>query len=144
MKALIIYATNDGHNFELGQFIQQLVLPTAPLVNVADYAQIPLANLDLLVLCPCTYGEGQLTAKEEQFYHYLQEQPVFPAAYYLAGVGDRNFGRERFANAVTIFNQLLHQHSRAIDCPLKIDYDEINSAHQQIITSINRYLQRRK
>ena len=71
MNTLILYDTLYGHNFELGNFIHQTILPTAIFLSFKEALQVKLDSIDLLILCPCTYGEGQLTASEEKFYNYL-------------------------------------------------------------------------
>ena len=73
MNTLILYDTLYGHNFELGNCIYQTILPSAIFLSFKEALQVKLDSIDLLILCPCTYGEGQLTASEEKFYNYLSQ-----------------------------------------------------------------------
>lgn len=126
MNTLILYDTLYGHNFELGTFIHQTILPSASFLSFREGFQVKLDRIDLLILCPCTYGEGQLTASEEKFYNYLCQFSVPRLIYYIAGVGDKNFGSAKFANAVNIFDHQLRQHGASpLASSLKIDYEDL-------------------
>lgn len=133
MNKLIIYDTIYGHNFELSKFIHDQLLPEASLISFKEFSPTMLSNHDFLILCPCTYGEGELTANEQVVYDYLSNRSLSHLTYYLAGIGDCNFGQERFANAVNIFDKLLRQRQAVPIAPsLKADYEDIAKAHQQI------------
>lgn len=145
MNTLILYDTVYGHNFELGGYIHQNLLPDSSLLPFKESLTVKLDNIDLLILCPCTSGEGQLTVNEEKFYNYLSEFSLKSLTYYIAGIGDQNFGRENFANAVNIFDQRLqYQHARQLGPSLKIDYEDIDNGQQIIAKEISKYLKTRK
>ncbi len=145
MNTLILYDTLYGHNFELGNFIYQTILPSAIFLSFKEALQVKLDSIDLLILCPCTYGEGQLTASEEKFYNYLcQCQFSVPRlVYYIAGVGDKNFGPAKFANAVNIFDRQLRQHGASpLASSLKIDYEDLPTAQQTVTDEITNFLRK--
>ena len=134
MNTLVLYDTLYGHNFELGNFIHQTILPSAIFLSFKEA---------LLILCPCTYGEGQLTASEEKFYNYLCQFSVPRLVYYIAGVGDKNFGPAKFANAVNIFNYQLRQHGASpLASSLKIDYEDLPTAQQTVTDEITNFLRK--
>lgn len=143
MNTLILYDTLYGHNFELGNFIHQIILQSAIFLSFKEALQVKLDSIDLLILCPCTYGEGQLTASEEKFYNYLCQFPVPRLVYYIAGVGDKNFGPAKFANAVNTFDHQLRQHGASpLASSLKIDYEDLPTAQQTVTDEITNFLRK--
>ena len=143
MNTLILYDTLYGHNFELGTFIHQTILPSASFLSFKEALQVNLDRINLLILCPCTYGEGQLTASEEKFYNYLCQFSVPRLIYYIAGVGDKNFGSAKFANAVNIFDHQLRQHGASPLAPLlKIDYEDLPTAQQTVTDELTNFLRK--
>ena len=143
MNTLILYDTLYGHNFELGTFIHHTILPSASFLSFKEALQVNLDRINLLILCPCTYGEGQLTASEEKFYNYLCQFSVPRLIYYIAGVGDKNFGSAKFANAVNIFDHQLRQHGALPLAPsLKIDYEDLPTAQQTVTDELTNFLRK--
>lgn len=143
MNTLILYDTLYGHNFELGNFIHQTLLPSAIFLSFKEALQVKLDSINLLILCPCIYGEGQLTAPEEKFYNYLCQFSPIRLTYYIAGVGDKNFGPAKFANAVNIFDHQLRQHDASpLASSLKIDYEDLPVAQQTVTDEITNFLRK--
>ncbi len=98
MNTLILYDTLYGHNFELGNFIYQTILPSASVPRLV---------------------------------------------YYIAGVGDKNFGPAKFANAVNIFDRQLRQHCASpLASSLKIDYEDLPTAQQTVTDEITNFLRK--
>ena len=136
MNTLILYDTLYGHNFELGNFIHQTLLPSAIFLSFKEALQIKLDSINLLILCPCTYGFWK-------FYNYLCQFSPIRLTYYIAGVGDKNFGPTKFANAVNIFDHQLHQHSASpLASSLKIDYEDLPAAQQTVTYEITNFLRK--
>ncbi len=131
MNTLILYDTLYGHNFELGNFIYQTLLPSAIFLSFKEALQIKLDSINLLILCPCTYGEGQLTAPEEKFYNYLCQFSPIRLTYYIAGVGEN------------IFDHQLRQHDASpLASSLKIDYEDLPVAQQTVTDEITNFLRK--
>lgn len=144
MNVIIIYSTIYGHNFEISQFIHNKLLPTISLISVDDFASINLANYDLIIMCPCTYGEGQLTATEEAFYHYLAKCHLPESDYLVIGIGDKHFGPTKFANAAYLFaSQLARTGASPVTRPLRVDYDEVKTVQKRVRRIINNYYQKK-
>lgn len=144
MNAIIIYSTLDGHNLEMGLFLRQKLLASVPLISTADFAKVQLADYDLLVLCPCTYGEGQLTETDQLFYNALGKYHLPDTSFLVIGIGDKAFGPHNFANAATLFARQLQQTGATpIVPPLKVDYEEVGTARKRAVKVITKYYQKK-
>ncbi|MBB1078902.1 flavodoxin-like domain-containing protein [Limosilactobacillus sp. STM2_1] len=144
MNVIIIYSTIYGHNLEMSQFIHDKILPDSTLISMDNFTPVNLANYDLIIMCPCTYGEGQLTTNEEAFYHYLTKCCLTGSDYLIVGVGDKHFGPRKFANAVSIFaEKLAAAGASSITHPLKVDYDEAKLVQKRVNKIINNYYQKK-
>lgn len=139
MKILVLYETIFGHNLELSQEIQRKV-PTAYVSKMSDFNLLTIKNFSLLVFCPCTYGQGQLTPAEDKFCQQLIKCSLKGISYFVVSIGDRTFGNKQFANAATIFDMKLQTtEATRINNPIKIDYDEMSLKIPSIISRINQW-----
>lgn len=139
MQMLVLYETIFGHNLELAQQVQEK-FPTSNLVKISAAKPESLKAADLVVLCPCTYGEGQLTAPEVSFCQGLDHTNLADTSYLVTGVGDKDYGSYQFARAAIIFDHYLKAAgAQPIAKPLRIDYDELNDKAKQIVTIIQNW-----
>lgn len=133
MKALILYSTIYGHNLEMSQFIHQSLLPYADWMQIDNFDFTTLADYDLLVLCPCTYGEGYLQPRDEAFQNFLKKSRLPRLKYLIVAAGDRDFGPSDFANAANIFQfRLKAAGAQPVSGPIKYDFADFLHTEQQL------------
>lgn len=133
MKILILYSTIYGHNLEMSKFIQQRFFPQADYLTITEFNPIMLKDYDLLIICPCTYGNGELWPADESLASFLKKSHLAHLKFTVIGAGDRNFGQGSFANAVDIFSYLLKRTgAQEVHAPLKYDFDDLLTVQEQL------------
>lgn len=138
MKVLILYSTIYGHNLETGCFIRHHFFQKADWSSIAQFDSAMLADYDLLVICPSTYGEGYLQPQDENFAGFLKGHHFPHLNFLVIGAGDRNFGHASFANAANIFFYLLkHSGAHPLHAVIKYDFANLLTAEdglEQLLT----------
>ncbi|WP_076461363.1 flavodoxin domain-containing protein [Limosilactobacillus caccae] len=140
MRILILYSTIYGHNLEMSQFIKQRLLTTTTYTTIKDFDSSQLPTYDLLVLCPCTYGEGTLYPDDQDFYDQLKSLRITNLHYLLIGAGDKTFGPSCFANACSLFNyRLRKQGAQPVMPPIKYDLDDTKKMQNELPRLFEQY-----
>ena len=135
-SALVVYASITGNNEEVGEIINEEL----NRLNVnSEIKEISLTNadefedVDICVVCPYTYGEGDLPEEGMDFYEDLPNLNLKGKVFGCAGSGDTYY--EDFATAVDDFaNQLLKAGATQGTENLKIDLTVDEEDLKNIIT----------
>ncbi|WP_282803214.1 flavodoxin domain-containing protein [Secundilactobacillus kimchicus] len=128
-KIAIYYASLTGNNEEVAEFLATEFARyglKAPLANLESVTVDDLAALDLAIIVPYTYGEGDLPEEGIDLFNDLETIKLPHLIFGVAGSGDTCYGAT-FCQAVNRFNTRLAstgaiQGSRPVCIDLRIDH----------------------
>ena len=134
MQIYINYASIDGHNLELAEFLQAQFDKTNS-VSLGSCSPQTLTKLkpgNLLILVPATYGSGEIAAPGLTMYQALSKWQGQDVYFWVLGIGDQGYCDD-FCQAVLTFDQALAQTgARRLQSPLLLDY-ELDQANEELV-----------
>ncbi|MCT6893715.1 MAG: flavodoxin [Bombilactobacillus mellifer] len=103
-SALVVYASITGNNEEVAEIVNEelkklKVNSTLKEISITNADEFE--NVDICVVCPYTYGEGDLPEEGMDFYEDLPTLNLKGKVFGCAGSGDTYY--EEFATAVDDF-----------------------------------------
>ncbi|MGL5899000.1 MAG: flavodoxin [Lactobacillaceae bacterium] len=103
-NALVVYASITGNNEEVAEIVNEelkrlKVNSTLKEISITNADEFE--NVDICVVCPYTYGEGDLPEEGMDFYEDLPTLNLKGKVFGCAGSGDTYY--EEFATAVDDF-----------------------------------------
>lgn len=103
-SALVVYASITGNNEEVAEIVNEelkrlKINSTLKEISITNAEEFE--NVDICVVCPYTYGEGDLPEEGMDFYDDLPNVNLKGKIFGCAGSGDTYY--EQFATAVDDF-----------------------------------------
>ncbi|KRK47154.1 flavodoxin [Secundilactobacillus kimchicus] len=128
-KAQVVFATITGNNEDIADIITEQFEALGVEVTETEISQTEaddLKNVDICVVCPYTYDEGQLPDEGMDFYEDLKGLDLKGKIYGVAGSGDL-FYEDDYNVAVDAFSAAFKQAGAtqgAQDIKINLEPDE--------------------
>lgn len=109
--ACVVFATITGNNEDIADIISEKLDELGVDVTESEISQTDadsLEDVDICVVCPYTYDDGQLPEEGMDFYDDLQDVDLTGKVYGVAGSGDTFYGDD-FCVAVDAFSKALKE-----------------------------------
>ncbi|KRK97212.1 flavodoxin nitric oxide synthase [Secundilactobacillus odoratitofui DSM 19909 = JCM 15043] len=145
--AHVVFATITGNNEDVADIITEQLEKLGVDVTESEISQTDadaFEDVDICVVCPYTYDEGELPEEGMDFYDDLKDLDLTGKVYGVAGSGDV-FYEDDYCVAVDAFSKSLKdagatQGSADVKINLEPDDDDIKSLDafaQQLLDHVN-------